>query len=85
MDMTRRATRLRDEDKQDTDEWANLVKAYAILNQNDVVVAMGDGLQLQAQFSVLRASFRDCFHSRDCSAADVLAAEVQHLAHRRRR
>ena len=53
-DMTRRATRLRDEDKQDTDEWANLVKAYAILNQNDVVVAMGDGLQLQAQFSMMK-------------------------------
>eukprot|EP00621_Florenciella_sp_RCC1693_P003593 CAMPEP_0182552892 /NCGR_PEP_ID=MMETSP1323-20130603/49208_1 /TAXON_ID=236787 /ORGANISM="Florenciella parvula, Strain RCC1693" /LENGTH=875 /DNA_ID=CAMNT_0024764605 /DNA_START=154 /DNA_END=2781 /DNA_ORIENTATION=+ len=53
-DMSRRATRLRDEDKQDTDEWTNLIKAYAVLNQNDVVVAMGDGLQLQAQFSMMK-------------------------------
>ena len=53
-DAAKRATRLKDEDKQDTDEWANLVKAYAILNQNDVVVAMGDGLQLQAQFSMMK-------------------------------
>ena len=53
-DMSKRATRLRDEDKQDTDEWADLIKAYATLNKNDVVVAMGDGLQLQAQFSMMK-------------------------------
>ena len=54
LEYSKRATRLKDEDKQDTDEWANLIKSYAILNQNDVVVAMGDGLQLQAQFSMMK-------------------------------
>jgi len=52
--LTKRATRLKDEDKQDTDEWSAVIKEYAILNQNDVVVAMGDGLQLQAQFSMMK-------------------------------
>ena len=54
LEYSKRATRLKDEDKQDTDEWADLIKSYTILNQNDVVVAMGDGLQLQAQFSMMK-------------------------------
>ena len=52
--LAKRATRLKDEDKQDTDEWAAIIKEYTTLNQNDVVVAMGDGLQLQAQFSMMK-------------------------------
>jgi hypothetical protein len=52
--LAKRATRLKDEDKQDTDEWSAVIKEYAILNQNDVIVAMGDGLQLQAQFSMMK-------------------------------
>ena len=52
--LAKRATRLKDEDKQDTAEWLDVIKEYAIINQNDVVVAMGDGLQLQAQFSMMK-------------------------------
>jgi hypothetical protein len=52
--LSKHATRLKDEDKQDTAEWSDVISQYAILNQNDVLVAMGDGLQLQAQFSMMK-------------------------------
>ena len=57
-------THLQDEKELDTEEWTAIIEDYHSTDRNDVVVTMGDGMQLQAQY-VLCKRILECLYQWD--------------------
>lgn len=63
-DSSKCITRLQDEKELDTEEWTTIIEDYHSTDWNDVVVTMGDGTQLQAQY-VLCKKILECLYQWD--------------------
>ena len=63
-DSSKCITHLQDEKELDTEEWTAIIEDYHSTDRNDVVVTMGDGMQLQAQY-VLCKKILECLYQWD--------------------
>jgi hypothetical protein len=63
-DSSKCITRLQDEKGLDTEEWTTIIEDYHSTDWNDVVVTMGDGMQLQGQY-VLCKKILECLYQWD--------------------
>ena len=63
-DSSKCITHLQDEKELDTGEWTATIEDYHSTDRNDVVVTMGDGMQLQAQY-VLCKKILECLYQWD--------------------